>query len=90
MDRLCAARRESSRPARDLELALMTSITEIHILGGERYRVQGDANAVERLILDAARGSIMQFAWLTDAETGEPIGVNPEYVVTLKALGPNS
>jgi hypothetical protein len=28
----------------------------------------------------------MELAWLTDAETGERIGVNPEYVVTLKAL----
>jgi hypothetical protein len=67
----------------------MTSITEIKILGGERYQVRGEAKAVERLILDAARGSIMELAWLTDAETGELIGVNPEYVVTLKALGPN-
>jgi hypothetical protein len=67
---------------------LITSITEIKLVGGDRYRVQGDPKAVERLILDAARGSIMELAWLTDAETGEPIGVNPEYVVTLKALGP--
>jgi hypothetical protein len=65
----------------------MTSITEINIVGGERRRVEGDAKAVERLILDAARGSIMELAWLTDAETGEPIGVNPEYVVMLRALG---
>jgi hypothetical protein len=65
---------------------MMTSITEITILGGERYRVEGDAKAVERLILDAARGSIMEFAWFTDAETGQPIGVNPECVTTLKTL----
>jgi hypothetical protein len=66
----------------------MTSITEIRILGGEPYRVQGDIKAVERLILDAARGSIMELAWFTDAETAERIGVNPEYVVALKALRP--
>jgi hypothetical protein len=66
----------------------MTSITEIHIVGGERRHVQGDVKAVEHLILGAARGSIMELAWFTDAETGEPIGVNPEYVVTLRALGP--
>ena len=65
----------------------MTSITEITVLGGERYRVEGGAKDVERLILDAARGSIMQFAWLTDAQTGEPLGVNPECVVMLRALG---
>lgn len=65
----------------------MGSITEISVLGGERYRVDGEAKAVERLILDAARGSLMQLAWLTDAESGESLGVNPECVVMLRALG---
>lgn len=59
---------------------------EITLLGGERHRVDGDVRQVEQLILDAARGSIMQFAWLTDAETAEPVGVNPEYVMTLRTL----
>lgn len=63
----------------------MTSITEIIVLGGERYRVEGDPKDVERLILNAARGSIMELAWLTEAETGEPLGVNPECVVMLRA-----
>jgi hypothetical protein len=64
----------------------MASITQITVLGGERYRVEGRAKDVERLILDAARGSIMQFAWLTDAETGDSVGINPECVVMLRAL----
>ena len=64
----------------------MSPITEITVLGGERYRVEGDAKDVERRILDAARGSIMEFAWLTDAETGAQVGVNPECVVMLRAL----
>ena len=51
-----------------------------------RHRVDGDVKEVERLILDAARGAIMQFAWLTDAQTAEPLGVNPGHVVTLRAL----
>ena len=46
-----------------------------------------DPAAIERLILDAARGSIMEFAWMVDAETGERVGVNPEYVVMLRAIG---
>jgi hypothetical protein len=50
--------------------------------------VNGNANAVERLIVDAAHGLIMQLA-CTDIKTGEPIGVNPEYVMMLKAPGPN-
>ena len=54
------------------------------MLTGERYHVEGDAKRVERTILDAARGSIMQLAWLTDAETGEDLAINPEHVVMLR------
>ena len=66
--------------------ATMPSTTEINTAGGERHRVRGDVKAVEQKILDAARGSIMEFAWFTDAETSEPVGVNPEFVVSLRAL----
>jgi hypothetical protein len=69
-----------------LYLDTMTSITEITFLTGERCRVEGEAKDVERLIIDAARGSIMQLAWLTDAHAGERLGINPECVVMLRAL----
>lgn len=62
----------------------MTSITEITLVSGERFRVEGEAKDVERLILDAARGSIMQFAWMTDAVTGESLAINPECVMVLR------
>jgi hypothetical protein len=65
----------------------MTSITEIAMVTGERYRIEGDPKDVEQVILDAARGSIMQLAWLVEAETGEDLVVNPDYVVTLRAVG---
>ena len=64
----------------------MSPVTEITILGGERHRVEGEVRDVERLILDAARGSLMELAWLTESETGELIGVNPECVMTLRAI----
>ena len=54
------------------------------MLTGDRYHVEGDAKHVERTILDAARGSIMQLAWLTEAETGEDLAINPEHVVMLR------
>jgi hypothetical protein len=75
--------------ATTLYLDIMTSITEITFLTGERRRVEGEAKDVERLIIDAARGSIMQLAWLTDAEAGEPLAINPECVVMLRALPPS-
>jgi predicted small secreted protein len=65
----------------------MTPTTEIILAGGVRQIVEGDAHDVERMILDASRGSIMELAWLIDAETGERLGVNPASVVALRAVG---
>ena len=65
----------------------MTSSTELTVITGDRYRVERDVQEVERTILDAARGSIMQLAWLVEAETGETIGFNPDHVVMLRAVG---
>ena len=64
----------------------MEHITEITVVGGERYRVDGEAKAVEAIILDAARGSLMGFAWVVEADTGEQIGLNPEHIVMLRDL----
>ncbi len=40
---------------------------------------------MEKAIIAAARGSIMQLAWLEEAESGRPLGVNPAHVVSLRA-----
>ena len=61
-----------------------TARTEIVFATGEVYRVAGRVKDVERIILDAARGSIMQLAWLTDADTGNELAINPEHVVLLR------
>jgi hypothetical protein len=60
--------------------------TEITIVGGRAYQVEGAARDVERMILDAARGSIMQFAWLVEVDSGAHIAVNPEHVVALRII----
>lgn len=72
---------------RDKLSRLMTSSTEITLVDGGRYRVEGDATAVEQTIVDAARGSIMELAWFNDAASGERLGINPDCVVTLRAVG---
>lgn len=64
----------------------MTSSTEITLVNGARYRVEGDVKVVERTILDAARGSIMELAWFTDASSGEQLGINPDCVATLQPV----
>ena len=65
----------------------MTPTTEITLADGGRYRVEEDPKEVEQRILGAARGSIMEFSWLTDAESGKPVGINPACVVMLRAVG---
>jgi len=62
----------------------VTETTEITVINGDRYRVEGDTALIERLILDAARGSLMQLAWMVEVETGRRLGVNPECVVMLR------
>ena len=66
------------------------SITELTITGGERLRVEGDPHAVEAAILSAARGSIMELAWMTEADSGQRIGINPDHVLMLRAVEPGS
>ena len=70
------------------QLQPTTSTTEIIVVTGDRYRIEGDAKDVERIILDAARGSIMQLAWLTESETRSALAVNPEHVVVLRPARP--
>jgi hypothetical protein len=62
------------------------AVTEITLVGGDRLRIDGDPRAVESAILSAARGSIMELAWMTDAQTGERVGINPDHVIMLREL----
>ena len=62
------------------------SVTELVLTGGVRLRVEGDAKAVESVILSAARGSLMELAWMTEADSGQRVGVNPEHVLMLRDL----
>ncbi len=63
----------------------LTPTTDIFLVGGERLRVQGDPKDVEATIIAAARGSIMQLAWVTEVATGEPVAINPEHVLMLRS-----
>ncbi len=65
-------------------------ITELTLLGGDRLRVEGDPHDIERTILSAARGSILEFAWMTEADSGRRVGVNPDQVLLLRALDQGS
>jgi hypothetical protein len=69
----------------DRPLQPTTSFTELTLVTGDRFRVEGSLKEVERSILDAARGSIMQLAWLIEAETRNDLGINPDHVVLIQA-----
>ena len=60
--------------------------TELTMVNGERYMIGGEALDVEKAIIAAARGSIMQLAWLEEAESSRSLGVNPAHVVSLRAV----
>ena len=62
------------------------AMTEIILTGGDRIRIDGDAQVVESAILSAARGSLMELAWMVDAQTGQRIGINPDHVIMLREL----
>ncbi len=58
---------------------------ELTLVTGETYLVSGERELIETAILAAARGSLMQFAWLEEHETARPLGINPAHVVSLRA-----
>ncbi|MEO8969168.1 MAG: hypothetical protein ABI355_16130 [Solirubrobacteraceae bacterium] len=60
--------------------------TELVLTGGERLRVEGDAKRVESAIVSAARGSILELAWLTESGTRRRVGINPDRVLMIRAL----
>ena len=62
------------------------STTELTLVTGERYLVSGDREQVEKAILAAARGSLMQFAWLEEVDGARPLGVVPGHVVSLRPM----
>jgi hypothetical protein len=60
------------------------SVTELTLTGGERLRVEGDPHEIEASILSAARGSLMELAWMNEADSGQRVGVNPDHVLMLR------
>jgi hypothetical protein len=62
------------------------SATQLTMVTGERYEVTGAPQQVESAILSAARGSLLEFAWLEEAASGRPVGINPAHVVSLRAV----
>jgi hypothetical protein len=58
--------------------------TRLLISTGELLEVDGSIPEVEKRLEDASRSTSGTLAWLTDVATGEPVGINPTHVVTLR------
>jgi hypothetical protein len=56
------------------------------MVNGKIFAIGGEPADVEKAIIAAARGSIMQIAWLEEADGGRTVGVNPAHVVSLRAV----
>lgn len=62
------------------------AVTEIILTGGDRITIDADAQVVESAILSAARGSLMELAWMIEAQTGRRVGINPDHVLMIREL----
>lgn len=83
-----ATSRSHSRVARDRIPGIGTgTLTRLSLSTGDGLEVAGSLKDVEKLLQDAARSSPGTLAWLTDVQTGRPVGVNPAHVVTVTAGG---
>ena len=58
--------------------------TTVTVVTGQRYEIRGSPQEVEAAIVGASRGSIMQLAWFTEAESERAIAINPIHVVALE------
>ena len=58
--------------------------TDLLLTTGERLPVRGTLEDVQKRLQDAVRSSPGSLALLTEATTGEQIGVNPAHVVSIR------
>jgi uncharacterized protein YlzI (FlbEa/FlbD family) len=59
--------------------------TELTVTSGEHFVVDGSPQEAEKRIVAAARGSIMELVWFTEAATGQPLALNPDHVVAVRS-----
>jgi hypothetical protein len=58
--------------------------TKLLLVTGDQVEVDGPVEAVARRLEDAARSTAGTLAWLKDARTEQPVGVNPAQVALVR------
>jgi hypothetical protein len=64
--------------------SLEVPCTEIRLLSGDVFTVEGNTDDVERALSDAARSGQSRLAWLAECDKGHPIGINPTHVIVVR------
>ena len=64
----------------------VSDLTDILVVGGQRFCVRGAPDDVEAKVLEAARGSILELVCLTDAESGRSVALNPAHIVAVSDM----
>jgi hypothetical protein len=62
--------------------------TKLLLVTGEQIEADGAVEETGRQLENAARSTSGTLAWLKDSLTGEPLGVNPAHVVTIRQGDP--
>lgn len=58
--------------------------TEIRLVNGDVFAVEGLLDWVEKQLSDAARSGQGRLAWFEEHGTGDSIGLNPAHVAALR------
>jgi hypothetical protein len=58
--------------------------TEIRLLNGDVFTVEGALDEIEKGLSDAARSGQGRLAWFKEQSTGGSLGLNPAHVAALR------
>lgn len=64
----------------------MATTTEVTLVSGDRFQVEGSVDEVAAKVSEAARGSILALASFTETD-GRSLLVNPQHVAAIRASG---
>ncbi len=64
--------------------------TEIRLVTGDAFTVEGALDEVEKVLSDAARSGQGRLAWFKEHGTGDPVGLNPAHVAALRVSEPSN
>jgi hypothetical protein len=58
--------------------------SEVRLLNGDVFTVEGTLDEVESKLSDAARSGQARLAWFTEYRTEGSVGINPAHIAVLK------